>query len=296
MTKYKPPKQPHVMHSAAGDRRPGARGRRGGGPGRSEAAQAASGRLWLFGVHPVLEGLANPRRRAKRLLLSPEAAKRHESRLEALFAGRRDGLVPERAGREDFTGLLPEGAVHQGLALEAEPLNQPDLEELLADLPGPAATVDGAASAVLLVLDQVTDPHNVGAILRSAAAFGAAGVLAPRHHAAPETGTLAKSASGALEHVPYLEVGNLARSLERLKDQGFWILGLAEDAAIPLAEATAGRRLALVLGAEGRGLRRLTREHCDQTLRLPTQGPIGQLNVSNAAAIALYELLGRRVG
>ncbi len=288
MSKNKPSKHRPAALSAARARRSGGRGRRAREPGGPETAPAHAGGLWLYGVHPVLAALANPRRRAKRLLLTSEAVGRHEAELKPLLTGRGDGLVPERAGPEDFAALLPEGAVHQGLALEAAPLDQPDLETLLADLP------DAEASALLVVLDQVTDPHNVGAILRSAAAFGAAGVLAPRHHAAPETGTLAKSASGALEHVPYLEVGNLARALERLKDSGFWILGLAEEAGAALAETRSDGRLALVLGAEGRGLRRLTREHCDQTVRLPTQGPIGQLNVSNAAAVALYELLGRQ--
>ena len=287
MSKNKPSKQRPGTLSVARARRPGG-GRRTREPGGPEAVPAHAGGLWLYGLHPVLAGLGNPRRRAKRLLLTSEAARHHEAELKPLLTGRGDGLVPEPVAREHFAALLPEGAVHQGLALEAAPLDQPDLETLLAGLP------NSQTPALLVVLDQVTDPHNVGAILRSAAAFGAAGVLAPRHHAAPETGTLAKSASGALEHVPYLEVGNLARALERLKGRGFWILGLAEEAGAALAETRGGGRLALVLGAEGRGLRRLTREHCDQTVRLPTQGPIGQLNVSNAAAVALYELLGRQ--
>lgn len=223
--------------------------------------------------------------------MTAESAAKNRPRLESLLAGRHHGPAPEVVGRDSLAESLPDGAVHQGLALKTEPLIQPELPDLLAGLPpfGP-----GAATAVIVALDQITDPQNVGAILRSAAAFGAAAVVATRRHAAPESGALAKAASGALEHLAYLQVVNLARALDQLRAAGFWILGLAAEAPTTIAEARATGRVLLVLGAEGTGLRRLTRERCDLLVRLPTTGPIGELNVSNAAAVALYELLGRQ--
>lgn len=193
------------------------------------------------------------------------------------------GRPVERTDPAALAALLPQGAVHQGLAALVDPLPMVDLAELLEDLPPDAPTR-------LLLLDQVTDPQNVGAILRSAAALGAAGVILTERHAAPESGSLAKAASGALDVLPLVRVVNLSRAIEALKQAGFWCLGLAAEGEMTLAEAKPTGRIALVLGAEGTGLRRLTREHCDQLVRLPTQGPIDQLNVSNAAAIALYEL------
>jgi len=217
--------------------------------------------------------LANPKRRVRRLLAV-------EAELGKLPARR----PAERSDPQALAGLLPQGAVHQGLAALVEPLPMVDLGELLEDLP-PAVAVR------IVVLDQVTDPQNVGAILRSAAAFGAAAVILTERHAAPESGALAKAASGALEVVPLIRVVNLARAIETLKQAGFWCLGLTADATSVLAEARTDGRIALVLGAEGTGLRRLTREHCDLLIRLPTYGPIDQLNVSNAAAVGLYELV-----
>ncbi len=179
--------------------------------------------------------------------------------------------------------MLPPGAVHQGAALLSEPLTDVALEDVL----------DRAAEAeksVVLVLDQVTDPQNVGAILRSAAAFGADAVLVPDRHAPPETGALVKAASGAVEIVPLVRVINLARALEELKKAGFWIAGLDGQAPQTLAAADMTGKVALVLGAEGEGLRRLTRDHCDILVRLPISERMESLNVSAAAAVALYEL------
>ncbi len=276
---------------AAGERRrggpkePGRGGR--GGPGRH---------LWLFGVHAVRAALANPNRRAERLLTTPEAAQTWGARLREQRHPRHAGLASQTVPRREIDALLPEGAVHQGLALLCAPLDQPALADLLAPAAPQAAETLAAerpGRRVVVLLDQVTDPHNVGAVLRSAAAFGALAVVALDKGAPEESGTLAKSASGALEVVPYISVVNLARSLDLLKDHGFWCLGLAGEAAETLAGSRPGEAVALVLGAEGSGLRRLTRERCDLLVKLPTRPPIESLNVSNAAAVALYELLGR---
>jgi 23S rRNA (guanosine2251-2'-O)-methyltransferase len=183
-----------------------------------------------------------------------------------------------------FAAFLPRQAVHQGLALEVEPLPEPHLDDVLR-LARPEL-----GRAVILALDQPSDPQNIGAVLRSAAAFGALAVVLPAHGAPAATGALAKAASGALELVPLVRVVNLARALDRLKRAGFWICGLDETAGQLLAQLDAGERLAIVLGSEGGGMRRLIRERCDFLARLPTRPAQPTLNVSNAAAIVLYEL------
>ncbi len=259
-----------------------------GGPARPARSPARGDGYWLYGWHAARAALANPARAILGARATPEARRRLEAAARAGLEDR--GVTLDSASRGDLDALLPPGAVHQGLALEVRPLAPPALADWL-DRPG----FDNPTGerAVLVALDQVSDPHNVGAVLRSAAAFGALAVLAPRHGQAPETGALAKAASGALDLVPYIDAGNLARALGLLKQRGFWILGLAGDADRELAAADPGGPLVLVLGGEGKGLRRLTREACDLMARLPTRPPIDQLNVSNAAAVALYELLGR---
>jgi 23S rRNA (guanosine2251-2'-O)-methyltransferase len=257
-------------------------------PPATDADSAAVGSpYWLFGVHPVEAALRNPRRRPHRLLHTAEAASHHGALLQLAKTRPEGGPRLEPIDRDALARLLPPGAVHQGLGLLAEPLPPTDIYEVCDGL----VEADHAA---LLVLDQVTDPHNVGAILRSAAAFGVRAVICTERHAAAETGVLAKAASGALELVPLVAVTNLARAMETLKEAGLWCVGLAAEAGQAIADADLAAKTAIVLGAEGSGLRRLTREHCDLLVRLPTAGPIAHLNVSNAAAVALYELMRQR--
>jgi len=254
--------------------------RRPGGHGGAPAGM-------LYGIHPVAAAWTNPERRVRRLLATDSGL---EALADAFAEARRQGIArpePTPVERAELDRVLPPGAVHQGVALDAGPLPEMGLDELCT-----AAGVD--SRMLLIVLDQVTDPHNVGAILRSASAFGARGVLVTERHAPEVTGVLAKSASGALEAVPLIRVGNLAQALGQLQQAGFWCVGLAESGARTLAELDFSGRTAIVLGAEGPGLRRLTMERCDEIARLPTQGPIGSLNVSNAAAVALYEVARRR--
>ncbi len=227
--------------------------------------------------------LANPERRCRRIIALPETV----AELQELLIQARASLppdAPEVLDRRSFESLLPPGAVHQGVAIAADPLPECDIDDVIRALP------EGEGRQIVVLLDQVTDPHNVGAILRSAAAFAARAVVLPAHGAPPVTGALAKAASGALEVVPLIHVTNLARALDRLKAAGFWCVGLDEAAPQGLPELDLGNHIAVILGAEGSGLRRLTRERCDFMARLPTRGRLASLNVSNAAAVALYEL------
>jgi 23S rRNA (guanosine2251-2'-O)-methyltransferase len=234
--------------------------------------------VWLYGRHPVLAALANPDRRLFRLLMTAEAVERCAADLAGLSP---QAPQPEIVPRERIAERLPAGAVHQGVLAAVSPLPEATLADIVAA---------AAAQTLVVALDQVTDPHNVGAILRSAEAFGAAGVIVTERHAPEETGTLAKAASGALERLPLVRVVNLARALDQLKTAGFWVVGLDERADRTLADAKLSGRVVLALGAEGEGLRRLTEERCDLRVRLPMKGTMPSLNVSNAAAIALYEL------
>ncbi len=241
-----------------------------------EQAQREKSRetVWLFGLHAVRDALLNPARVKLRLVVTRNAAMRLG---DAVAQG---GVVPEEADPRAFPAPLDPGSVHQGAALEVRPLDWGSLEDVALSGWGP-----------VVALDRVTDPHNVGAILRSAEVFGARAVIAPARHSAPETGALAKTASGALERQPYLRIGNLAEALGRLQQMGFVCLGLdgAADGDIASAAAeAAGRPLALVLGAEGPGLRERTRTSCDRLVRIGAAAEFGSLNVSNAAAVALY--------
>lgn len=225
-------------------------------------------RFW--GRHAVAAALDNPGRRVLRAWATRETAG---------FMQFPDDIAVTLADVADLGRLVPYDAPHQGVVIEVEPLE----DIWLADLLGGAAE-----HSTLLVLDQITDPHNVGAILRSAAAFGALGIITQDRHSPAEGGVIAKAASGALERVPWSRVVNLARALEDIAEAGFWRIGLAGDADTELKDALGPPRVALVLGAEGPGMRPNTREHCDALARLPISDAIESLNVSNAAAIALY--------
>jgi 23S rRNA (guanosine2251-2'-O)-methyltransferase len=260
----------------------GRRFKRGGGPSnRGASAHGKSAPLpseqALFGLHAVEAALANPKRIVLRAYLTDNAA----SKLASLTARRKVTVTPMLPG--DLDALAGGGAVHQGAVLHVEPLAQPGLDEFLDGLPEDAP-------AALAMLDQVTDPHNVGAVLRSAAAFGVAALIVQDRHSPPLSGTLAKAASGALEHVPVIATVNLSRALERIKDRGFFCLGFDSEGAQPFGKSAAAHaRSIFVFGAEDKGLRRLVREGCDAIYALSAPGPIKSLNISNAAAIAFYE-------
>ena len=231
----------------------------------------------LYGWHTVKAALENPARRVRKLLATENAARRLAEESVALATAPeivRPGAIAER---------LSADAVHQGLYLEADPLPSPPIEQI-------------APQGVVLVLDQITDPHNVGAIFRSAAAFAASAIVTTARHSPEATGVLAKSASGALEHVPLITVQNLSRGLAALKERGFFVVGLDSSGDSDLAGLELRKPLALVLGAEGRGLRQLTKETCDHVARLELPGAIKSLNVSNAAALALYIASGKLAG
>lgn len=240
---------------------------------------------YLYGVHAAVAAILNPERVVTRVQCTEAGlANLSDALAQAAEAGI-DRPAPEIVERALMDRFL-KGAVHQGIALEIKPLEAPDIDDLGREAELREAT---QGRSVVVVLDQVTDPHNIGAILRSAAAFGALAVIVTDRNTPEVTGVMAKAASGAVEHVALTRVKNLARALESLGELGFRRIGLAEEGETTLAEAMQGDRVALVLGAEGEGLRHLTRETCDVLAKLPTQGPVGSLNVSNAAAIALYE-------
>lgn len=255
-------------------------GARGHAPGRARhgARDGGDAPVWLFGLHAVRDALMNPARERRRLVVTRNAADRLADAIAAA------GITPEIADARKFPAPLDPQSVHQGAALEALPLDWGPLDRL-------AAPRAGEPAPVVVLLDRVTDPHNVGAVLRSAEVFGARAVIAPRHHSAPETGALAKAASGALERQPYLHVRNLADAMQELAALGYALIGLdgAAETGLDAAVAAApGTPVALVLGAEGPGLRARTRATCTVLARITPAGNFGSLNVSNAAAVALY--------
>lgn len=237
---------------------------------KSHQSHGTANRPRFWGKHAVSAALDNPDRKVLRAWATREVAD---------FMQFPKDVQVTLADVADLGRLVPHDAPHQGVVIEVEPLEDMWLEDVLGD---------ADERAILLVLDQVTDPHNVGAILRSAAAFGAIGIVTQDRHSPPESGALAKAASGALERVPWVRVVNLARALEEIGDAGFWRIGLAGEADTDLKDALGPPRVALVLGAEGPGMRQNTREHCDAVARLPISDTIESLNVSNATAVALY--------
>jgi 23S rRNA (guanosine2251-2'-O)-methyltransferase len=239
---------------------------------------APSNRPRIWGKHPVTAAVANPERTIRRVWGTREAL--------AAFGGFPADIPVTFAEVTDLGRLVPNDAPHQGIVIEVDPLPDIWLGDLLEK--------DSDAQRPLVILDQVTDPHNVGAILRSCAAFNAIGLITQDRHAPPESGTIARSASGALEVVPWVRVVNLARALDEIAEAGYWRVGLTGAANMNLADAISGtQRIALVLGAEGDGMRQNTEAHCDQLAKLPINSKIESLNVSNAAAIALYAVATR---
>jgi 23S rRNA (guanosine2251-2'-O)-methyltransferase len=252
------------------------RGRAGRMKGGRGSGRASAGAVRLWGRHAVEAALKNPERQHRKLWATREGVESLDGELPANFP-------VEYAQAADLARLVARDAPHQGLVLECTPL--PDL--FLGDV------LEGDPTRPVLVLDQVTDPHNVGAILRSAAAFGAGAIVTQDRHAPPESGVVAKSASGALELVPWIRVVNLARALEEIAEAGYWRIGLAGEASATLAEALPAGPVALVLGAEGEGMRQNIAAHCDALARLPIEAAMESLNVSNAAAVALYAIATR---
>lgn len=292
-TRRSQPKPNRRRPEAASPTVPGSAPGRGAPAKRETPPQPARGSSdvgsWLYGRHAVAAALANPKRRWRRLaVLAGQEAEARALVAVARAARRGTGEAVQVLDSNALAAILPSAAVHQGLALGVEPLAAPDLDDVLHDAD------EAGDRCVAIVLDRPKDPQNVGAVLRSAAAFGALTVIVPERGAAPVTGALAKAASGAVETVPLVRVVNLARALDRLKQAGFWICGLDVTARLTLAELELGERVAIVLGSEGDGMRRLVRERCDFVARLPTRAAQPSLNVSNAAAVALYELVRSR--
>ena len=225
----------------------------------------------IYGAHPVEEALRNPKRKCVKLKCTLNAAERLKPLTQAI------GLTPEIVNPKLLDRMVSADAVHQGMILEAKALIQPELRDI-------------AQSGIVVMLDQVTDPHNVGAIMRTCAAFNVVAMVTTQRHSAEANGVFFKAASGAYEHVPFVKVTNLARAMDELRDVGFRLIGLDSEADVALGDVDKSPPLVVVLGAEGKGLRELTRKNCDVVAKLDFTGAIKSLNVSNAAAIALYAL------
>lgn len=269
-----PKRKPHHAHRHRSKRADGSSPPPSGRSPRGRGRAPSRGEYWIYGTHAALAALANPARKCGQPRVTTGFKESH-----ADHPALAEAIVVDRA---ELDAELPEHAVHQGIAVRAAPLPDLDLLDVLAEIaPG--------AKACVAVLDQATDPRNVGAVLRSAAAFGVSCVVMQDRHAPPETGAMAKAASGTLEQVPIIRVTNLARSMEALKEAGFWCVGLDGAATANLSEVNLDGPTALVFGAEGKGLRRLTRETCDVLVRIPLADTVESLNLANAVSVALYE-------
>ncbi len=242
---------------------------------------------WLFGNHAVYAAINNPQRTCHRLLVTAEARKDVDPILAHAASEGLSRPAPEVVDRGTINQTLPEGAVNQGIAMEVAPLPALELEDLCKDL-------SGRDQALVVIIDQGTDPRNIGAVMRSACAFGASAVVVQDRNAPEATGTMAKAASGALETLPLIRVINLSRSMELLNGAGFWSVGLAGESDVPLQSMEWPDKTALILGSEGKGMRRLVQENCDFVTKIPMTDDMESLNLSNAAAIALYEIFRKR--
>lgn len=248
-------------------------------PRTQKEPKGAKIRADLFGFHAVREAWKNPKRYVHALFVTEKALKEFEADLET--GAKRP--APTIVTKEELDRAFPSGTVHQGIALSAQALEEESVMDLI---------IRGEAKdkSVIVILDQVTDPHNVGAIMRSACAFGADGIVMQSRHAPESIGILAKTACGAVEHLPVAYETNLSRAIEKLKEHHYTVIGMDEHAPHNFTTLPSYERAVIVLGAEGPGMRRLIKEHCDVLVTLPTQKPINSLNVSNAAAVALYAL------
>ncbi len=271
---------------AKGPRRPERGPDKASGKGFERPAEPRGPRASLYGFHAVREAWLNPERVVEALYVTDQSLKGFESVIQEAKSKGLRRPQPSLVDKNRFDSLTPKGAVHQHLALACSGLEEIFVQDLII------RAVD-KADCVLVMLDQVTDPHNVGAIMRSASAFGASGMIMQKKHAPELDGVLAKSACGAGEHLPVAYETNLSRAIEELKEGGFFVFGLSEHAKKTMRDLKPGGKIVFVLGSEGDGMRRLIQEHCDEVVRLPTGGPIQSLNVSNAAAIALYALARR---
>lgn len=243
---------------------------------KSEKSEGKVRSYWLYGLHAVRAVLLNNKREIRRMIATKPAMDKlaSECRMRTVF--------PELMQPQEISRILPNEAVHQGVAIEVKPLPEISIDEYLAQM---------QEHKPLVLLDQVTDPHNVGAILRSAAAFGAGAVIVTKDHAPQESAILAKASSGGIEVIPLITVTNLSQAMETVKKYGFWCVGLEGEAKQAISSVKLDKKTALVLGAEGSGMRRLTAERCDLRVRLPISPAMESLNVSNAAAVALYALM-----